>query len=72
MAESVEVRVPPSGPAELSYAGLPLDAIEDLLPALRHTAKLHRFSILQPISLNTRPLTPLHQGHIGLFRRPDS
>ena len=32
-AGAIELRVPPSGPAELSYAGLPFDAIEDLLPA---------------------------------------
>ena len=30
----VELRVPPTGPAEVSYAGLPFDAIEDLLPGV--------------------------------------
>ena len=29
----VELRVPPTGPAEVSYAGLPFDTIEDLLPS---------------------------------------
>ena len=64
---SFEVRVPPTGLAELSYAGLPLDAIEDLLaesPAYRQVAPILD---PQPVSLNTRPLTPLHKGHIGLL-----
>jgi hypothetical protein len=64
---SVEARVPPTGLAELSYAGLPLDTIEDLLaasPAYRQVAPILD---PQPVSLNTRPLTPLHKGHIGLL-----
>jgi hypothetical protein len=63
----VELRVPPTGPAEVSYAGLPFDTIEDLLvtsPAYRQVAQILD---PQPTSLNTRPLTPLHKGHIGLL-----
>ena len=63
----VELRVPPTGPAEITYAGLPFDIIEDLLitsPAYRQVAQILD---PQPISLNTRPLTPLHKGHIGLL-----
>ena len=64
----VELRVPPTGPAEVSYAGLPFDTIEDLLltsPAYRQVAQILD---PQPILLNTRPLTPLHGGHIGPIR----
>ena len=65
---SVELRVPPTRVAELSYAGLPLDVIEDLLA---HSAAYRQVSQLldpQPVSLTTRPLTPLHKGHIGTIR----
>jgi len=66
-SKRVELRVPPTGPAEISYAGLPLDVIENLLltsPAYRQVAQILD---PQPTSLNTRPLTPLHKGHIGLL-----
>jgi hypothetical protein len=63
----VELRVPPTVLAEISYAGLPFDIIEDLLiisPAYRQVAQILD---PQPISLNIRPLTPLHKGRIGLL-----
>jgi hypothetical protein len=63
-----ELRVPQTGPAKITYAGLPFDIIEDLLitsPAYRQVAQILD---PQPISLNTRPLTPLHKGHIGPIR----
>jgi hypothetical protein len=61
------LRVPPTVLAEISYAGLPFDIIEDLLiisPAYRQVAQILD---PQPISLNIRPLTPLHKGRIGLL-----
>jgi hypothetical protein len=64
---SVELRVPPTGPAELSYAGLALDAIEDLLPASPAYRQITQILDPQPVSLKSRPLTPLHKGHIGLL-----
>ena len=66
-AGATELRVPPSGPAELSYAGLPLDAIEDLLPASPAYRQIAQILDPQPVALNTRPLIPLHKGHIGLL-----
>jgi hypothetical protein len=66
-AGAIELRVPPSGPAELSYAGLPLDAIEDLLPASPAYRQIAQILDPQPLALNTRPLIPLHKGHIGLL-----
>jgi len=64
----VELRVPPTAPTEISYAGLPFDAIEDLLPASPAYRQVAQILDPQPISLNTRPLTPLHKGHIGPIR----
>ena len=59
--------MPPSGPVQLSYAGLPLDGIEDLLPdspAYRQIAHILR---PEAVSINARPLTPLHRGHLAIL-----
>lgn len=51
----------------MSYRGLPLDQIEDLLPkssAYRQAAPV--FFATQP-DISGRPLTPLHGGHVGLL-----
>jgi hypothetical protein len=63
----VELRVPTTGPAEVSYAGLPFDTIEDLLPASPAYRQVEQILNPQPISINKRPLIPLHKGHIGLL-----
>jgi hypothetical protein len=63
----LELRVPPTGPAEVTYTGLPFDAIEDLLPTSPAYRQVAQILDPQPISLKTRPLTPLHKGHIGLL-----
>jgi hypothetical protein len=63
----VELRVPPTGPAEVSYAGLPFDTIEDLLPTSPAYRQVAQLLDPQPISITTQPLTPLHKGHIGLL-----
>jgi hypothetical protein len=63
----VELRVPATGPAELSYAGLPVDTIEDLLPMSPAYRQVSQTLDPQPISITKRPLTPLHKGHIGLL-----
>ncbi len=60
-------QVPEGGPVKLSYRGLPLDLIEDLLPkspAYRQAAPI-LFADEEPIE--GRPLTPLHGGHVGLL-----
>jgi len=64
---SVELRVPPTGVAELSHTGLPLDLIEDLLADSAAYRQVSQLLDPQPVSLTTRPLTPLHKGHIGLL-----
>ncbi len=63
----VTYMVPPSGPAELIYEGLPLDVIEDLLPASPAYRQLEHVLSPKLLSLQTRPVTPLHKGHIGLL-----
>ena len=63
----VELRVPPTGPAEVSYTGLPFDTIEDLLPTSPAYRQVAQLLDPQPISITTQPLTPLHKGHIGLL-----
>lgn len=65
---SIELRVPESGIAQLSYAGLPLDTIDDLLPTSPAYRQVSQILHPQPVSLKTRPLTPLHKGHIGPIR----
>jgi len=62
-----ELRVPPTGPAEVTYAGLPFDTIEDLLPSSPAYRQVAQILNPQPISINKRPLIPLHKGHIGLL-----
>lgn len=64
---STELRVPESGIAQLSYAGLPIDTIDDLLPTSPAYRQVSQILDPQPVSLHTRPLTPLHRGHIGLL-----
>jgi hypothetical protein len=62
-----QYHVPPSGPAQLSYAGLPLDEIEDLLadsPAYRQIVHILR---PEAVSISSRPLSPLHKGHLAIL-----
>src|SRR5712691_5383685 len=58
--------VPTSGPAALTFKGLPLDELEDLVansPAFRQTT---RILAPEPTVIGGRPLTPLHAGQVGL------
>ena len=59
----------PDGSAEvrLTYSGLPLDAIEDLLPTSRAYREAARSVFAPPIQVVGRPLTPLHEGHAGIL-----
>jgi hypothetical protein len=59
--------VPPSGPAQLVYRGLPLDQVEDLLPQSAAYRQAGRILFAEPVSATGRPLTPLHAGHVGLL-----
>ena len=58
--------VPESGPAKLEYRGLPVDEIEDLLPASSAYRQAARILFARPGVVKGRPLTPLHGGHVAL------
>jgi 16S rRNA G966 N2-methylase RsmD len=59
--------VPVSGPVRLTYRGLPLDEIEDLLPKSTAYRQTGRILFAEPVCATGRPLTPLHAGHVGLL-----
>jgi len=59
--------VPESGPAQFAYRGLPLDAIEDLLPNSSAYRQVARILFARETRVSGRPLTPLHGGHVGLL-----
>ena len=46
--------------------GLPLDEIEDLLPASSAYRQAARLLFPEPAVVKGRPLTPLHGGHVAL------
>jgi 16S rRNA G966 N2-methylase RsmD len=60
-------RVPSSTPVPLAYRGLPLDAIEDLIPASPVWKQLEPFLMPKEEVRGGRPITPLHAGHVGLL-----
>jgi len=62
-----QFQVPPSGPAQLIYRGLPLDTLEDLLPASVAYRQAGRILFAPEIRATGRPLTPLHGGQVGLL-----
>ncbi|HUM06516.1 MAG TPA: hypothetical protein VLT90_13710, partial [Terriglobales bacterium] len=51
---------PPSGPAQLVYRGIPLDTVEDLLPASAAYRQAGRILFAPEVRATGRPLTPLH------------
>ena len=59
--------VPSSPPAQLVYRGIPLDAVEDLLPSSPAYRQAGRILFAPELSATGRPLTPLHGGHVGLL-----
>ncbi len=59
--------VPPSGPVQLIYRGVPLDELEDLLPTSAAYRQAGRILFAPEVRSTGRPLTPLHGGHVGLL-----
>jgi len=60
--------VPPSSPnVRLTYRGLPLDVLEDLLPSSRAYRQAGRILFAPEVQVHGRPLTPLHAGHVGIL-----
>ena len=56
-----------SAAVRLIYSGLPLDAIEDLLPCSGAYHEAVRTVFAPPLQVAGRPLTPLHEGHAGIL-----
>jgi hypothetical protein len=59
--------VPGSQAVVLTNTGIPLDEIEDLLPASAAYRQASRVLLREQASVRGRPLTPLHGGHVGLL-----
>ncbi len=59
--------VPATPPASISYRGLPLDAIEDLIPQSSAWKQVAPFLLPKEEMASGRPITPLHAGHVGLL-----
>ena len=68
LPESVSDRypVPPTGPASLTFKGLPLDELEDAIPTSPASRQAARILAPGPNVIGGRPLTPLHAGQVGL------
>jgi len=60
-------QVPASRPVAIHYSGLPLDAIEDALEHSLAMQKARAVLIRKHQKMSGRPVTPLHQGHVGLL-----
>jgi Uncharacterised methyltransferase family (DUF6094) len=59
--------VPPAQAAPLVYRGLPLDQIEDFVPASAAWQQVAPFLLPKEEVQGGRPITPLHAGHVGLL-----
>lgn len=60
--------VPPSGPAQLVFRGIPLDTVENLLAGSPAYRQANRILFAPEIRATGRPLTPLHGGHVDTIR----
>jgi hypothetical protein len=63
----VKYEIPESLPVVLTNTGIPLDELEDVLPASTAYRQAGRVLLREPSSVKGRPLTPLHGGHVGLL-----
>jgi hypothetical protein len=59
--------VPEAAPIELVHRGLPLDAIEDLLPQSPAYRQAQRVLFAPESHERGRPLSPLHAGHVSIL-----
>ena len=59
--------IPPSQPVSIHYADLPLDAVEDALENSAAMQKARGILVPKHQKMSVRPVTPLHQGHVGLL-----
>jgi hypothetical protein len=59
--------IPNSGPLTLTNLGIPPDEVEDLLPESAAYRQACRVLLPKQRDVRSRPLTPLHGGHVGLL-----
>lgn len=59
--------VPPGGEVQLTYTGIPLDEIEDLMPASSAWRNARALLVPRQEVAGGHPITPLHGGHVGLL-----
>jgi predicted RNA methylase len=59
--------VPAGGAPQLIHRGLPLDALEDVLPASVAYRRAGRILFAPEVRATGRPLSPLHGGHVALL-----
>jgi hypothetical protein len=59
--------VPATNPTALSYRGLPLDQLEDLVVRSSSWKKVEATLLPKEEVAGGRPITPLHGGHVGLL-----
>lgn len=59
--------VPAAEDTALTYQGIPLDEVEDLLPGSAAYRQASRVLTREAIAISGRPLTPLHGGHVSLL-----
>lgn len=59
--------VPPSAPVSITYVGLPLDTLEDALQRSMAMQNARGILVRKHQKIAGRPVTPLHQGHVGLL-----
>ena len=65
--EEAPYSVPATGPTALSYRGLPLDQLEDMVVRSSAWKKVEAFLLPKEEMAGGRPITPLHGGHVGLL-----
>ena len=59
--------IPPSSPATITYAGLPLDEVEDAMQRSVAMQNARGILVRKQQKMSGRPVTPLHKGHVGLL-----
>ena len=59
--------IPASPPATVTYAGLPLDAVEDAVHRSAAMQNARGILVRKQQKMSGRPVTPLHKGHVGLL-----
>ena len=66
-SSSLQYLVPPSKAATLVYRGLPLDEIEDAIPASSVWKQIEGFLLPRNEQAAGQTITPLHAGHVALL-----